>query len=157
MDRILDAIFQRIATRGHLVEQDFADLQCFYPEELEYVAILLDSTQHITIYRPACGLFSSVFYTVADHGQIHFILPNEGYCSCCHSLRLQTKLSKENLCSRFSIMRTFCRHLLAVQIAIALKLPIKEEDDQSQYEATLFTLISTIPNRLSQRPLSAAL
>ncbi|KAE8302231.1 hypothetical protein GL50803_0027024 [Giardia duodenalis] len=149
MDRILDAIFQRIATRGHLVEQDFSDLQCFYPEELEHVAMLLDSTQHITVYRPARGLFGSVFYTVVDHAQICLVLPDEGYCSCCHPLRLQTKLPKENLCSRFSIMCTFCRHLLAVQIAIALKLPIKEESDQNQYETTFFTLISTVPGHLS--------
>ena len=149
MDRILDAIFQRIASRGHLVEQDFSDLQCFYPEELEHVAILLDAIEQITVYRPARGLFSSTFYTVVDRGQTHFVLPDEGYCSCCRPLRLQSELSEETLCSRFSIMCTFCRHLLTVKLAAALKLSIKEEIDQNRYETTFFSLISAIPNRVS--------
>lgn len=149
MDRILDTIFQRITARGHLIEQDFADLQCFYPEELEYAAILLDSLQHITAYKPTRGLFSSTFYTVTEHAQTHFVLPNEGYCSCCRPLRIQSELPEESLCSRFSLMCTFCRHLLAVQLAIALKLPIKEVDDQDCYETTFFTLISALPSRIS--------
>lgn len=149
MDRILDAIFQRIALRGHLVEQDFVDLQCFYPDELEYTAILLDSIQHITVYKPTRGLFGSIFYTVVEHGQTHIVLPDEGYCSCCRPLRAQSELSEDSLCSRLSIMCTYCRHLLTVQIAIALKLPIKEIDDQDHYETTFFTIISTLPSRIS--------